>query len=323
MFLILLLLPLLAFAAPQELTLKNRIVADVQGKTISVYDVRKKMDLYLSRHYPEALSSKESRFQFYTANWKQTLNQMIDGELMLADAEAREVKVSDGDVREEMQQRFGPNVMGTLDKLGLTYEEAKTLTHSEMISERMNWMRVTSKALQRVGSRDIRQVYDAYCKANPPIDQWKYQVLTVRAQEPKLVQTVSLNLDALSANLKQENPDATVTVSTDIEADSKTISKAHLEALLPLEIGSYSPPITQVSKADGSKVVRYFYLKDHIKKEPPTLEQASSQIKEELIQQAITEESQKYSKTLRKRLGFDEKRQRELIPTDFQPFTLE
>jgi len=53
------------------------------------------------------MDSKTARYQFYSAQWYPTLQQMIDHELMVTDAETREVKVSDGEVREEIQTRFG------------------------------------------------------------------------------------------------------------------------------------------------------------------------------------------------------------------------
>ena len=56
-----LLVPLLTIAAepgpmsfnePEHLIVNNRILAKVNGKTISVVDVMKKMDVFLNRAYP-------------------------------------------------------------------------------------------------------------------------------------------------------------------------------------------------------------------------------------------------------------------------------
>ena len=65
--------------------------------------------------------------------------EMIDGELILADAADKEIKLTDGEVREEIERRFGPSVSVTLDKIGLTQEEAWRLVKNEMIVQRMNW----------------------------------------------------------------------------------------------------------------------------------------------------------------------------------------
>ena len=51
------------------------------------------------------------------------LMEMIDHQLILADATDKEIKISSGEVREEMEFRFGPNIMLTLDNIGLTYDD--------------------------------------------------------------------------------------------------------------------------------------------------------------------------------------------------------
>src|SRR5579871_780542 len=125
--------PIAEFQEPQELVVYNRILAKVNDKTISVIDVMKKMDLFLQKYYPQFAGSKAARYQFYSSQWRETLTQMIDQELMIADAEKLEVKVTDAEVREELLNRFGPNIMTVLDGLGVTYDEARKMIHNEML----------------------------------------------------------------------------------------------------------------------------------------------------------------------------------------------
>lgn len=177
----------LLFAAPQwadapsllppegheELIVYNRILAKINDKTLSVIDVMKKMDLFLQRNYPEMVGSKIARYQFYSAQWRDTLSHMIDQELMLADAEHLELKVTDAEVREEMLDRFGPAIMATLDQLNISYEEARKMIHSEMVVQRMMWYRVQSKALNMVNPQDIKDAYKQFCEENPALEQWE------------------------------------------------------------------------------------------------------------------------------------------------------
>src|SRR5579862_2792928 len=72
---------------PEELIVFNRILTKVNEKTISVVDVMKRMDMFLQRHYPHLVNSKVARYQFYSSQWRDYLTQMIDQELMIADAE--------------------------------------------------------------------------------------------------------------------------------------------------------------------------------------------------------------------------------------------
>lgn len=94
-----------------DLLIHNRILATINGKTFSVMDVVKKMDVYLAQNFPEYLESTVQRFQFYSNNWRRILSQMIDNELILADAEKLKIKIPDAEVREKIYERFGPNVM--------------------------------------------------------------------------------------------------------------------------------------------------------------------------------------------------------------------
>jgi hypothetical protein len=110
---------------------------------------------------------------------------------MLADAEHIELKVSDAEVREEVLTRFGPNIMATLDSIGVTYEEAREQIYNEMVVHRIMWYRVHSKALRAVNPQDIKESYCLYCKKNPPVEKWRYQVLSVRSQQQETAQALS------------------------------------------------------------------------------------------------------------------------------------
>jgi hypothetical protein len=316
----------------RELIVNNRILAKVHGKTISVIDVMKKMDVFLARAYPEHVGSKMARFQFYSAQWKNTLSQIIDNELMLADAEGIELKISDGDVRETLQERFGPNVMANLEKIGISYEEARQMIHSEIAAQRMSWYRIQSKALLSVNPQDIKAAYKEYCQKNPAMETCKYQVLSLRAKEEaatkeaadlaygKLLQNEA-DLASVYESLK-DNPDFTATLSQEYTADEKSLSLAHKEVLSALAPGSYSCPACQTSRVDKSVVFRIFYLKERTRKELPPFEKMSDQLHEELVDKAIARESAIYLPKLRERFNFDAKSLEASIGPDFQPFSL-
>lgn len=321
---------------PRELIVYNRILAKVNGKTISVIDVMKKMDLFLQRYYPQYIESKPARYQYYSTQWRDTLAQMIDQELMQADAEHIELKVSDAEVREEMLDRFGPSIMQTLDQMGITYEEARKMIFSEMIVQRMMWYRVNSKAVNSVNPQDIKSAYKQYCAQNPALEEWEYQVLSLRstnesiskalaAKASELIHSAHADLAAASEQIK---PDAfeenavSINLSPEIKADEKSIAQAHKEVLRTLNPGDYSAPIAQVSRVDQSTVYRIFHLKNHSKKEVPSFTKMADQLKEELLQQAAMKENAQYIVKLRERLGYDEKHMMESLPSDFQPFAL-
>lgn len=321
-----------SFDEPQELVISNRILTKVNGKTISVMDIVKKMDVYLSRHYPQYTQSKAARYQFYTASWKETLNQMVDSELMMADAESRKVAVSEGEVRQEIQERFGPNIMSSLSRLGLSYEEARKMVHQEMIVQRMHWLRVTSKALQKVSSQDVKEAYKKYCEDRPAQEEWKYQLLSIRSDNKEISRELAKkafdfskekrDLSWIAEQLKtvlSQEALASITVSEEYVIDDKALAKPHKEVLSLLIVDSISPPIEQTSK-DGSIVCRLFHLKGHTKKELPKFEQVANELKDTLLQKANSEEASSYAAKLRRRFGYDA--QLFDVPIDFEPFSL-
>lgn len=330
-------LPLTLPDEAHEIVVNNRILCKVNGKTISVFDVMKQMDLFLNRHYPQYASSTQARYQFYSSQWRQTLNQMIDNELMVADAESRQVTVSDGEVRQEVQERFGPNIMASLDRLNLSYEEARKMVHQDMVVQRMNWFRVTSKALQKVSSQDVKEAYKKFCVENPTKVEWKYQMLSIRAsgqeksaelakKASNYVKTTGKTLVEIVDLLKRENEsDSTVTLSLsqDLVVEDTALAHSHKTVLSHLlqTLGenSISEPIEQLSR-DNSVVCRLFHLKGYMKKEPPKFETVSAEIKESLLQKVASEEMASYVSRLRKRFGYDP--QSLEIPSTFEPFSL-
>lgn len=314
----------------REMVINNRILTKVNGKAISLLDVVKEMDVYLNRYYPQMAESQEGRYQFYMATWKDLLEQMVTSELMMADAESREIKVTDGEIRELIQERFGPNVMSSLARVGLSYEEARDMVHREMIVERMRWFRVTSKAQHQVNLQDIKKAYQTYCVEHPSKNVWGYQILTVRAEEKELgkfvaeavYQWIALEknpLDQVLVSFQEKFPQVQVTLSQEYEFEDKNLSDFNREALSSISVGEITTPIEQKSR-DNALVYRLFVLKKHIQEPAPRFEAVVNEIKEELLQKAVAKELSLYLAKLRSRFGYSDTNKE--IPADYKPFVL-
>ena len=325
------------FAAPSmpsssEIVVNNRILANINGETISVMDVMKKMDLFLSQYYPQYLNSPQARLQFYTMQWKQTLQQMIDQKLMVADAESRKIETTDGEVREEIQNRWGPNVSASLDKLGLTLEEAKQLVHQELVVQKMQWLRVTSKVMSRMTTDVIRSAYKTHLQKNPPKEIWSYQFLTLRcdtlekslalAQEiSKLYASSNIELAVAADLFKQKLPEEewkNVTLSSDFQSEDKDLSAAYRAVLQSTSTASWSTPAIQQSR-DGKDVVRIFHLKAHTKQIAAPFENLANRLKQDLLNEHADVEMTLYLSRLYQRFNYDPKQLD--IPPHFEPFS--
>lgn len=318
-----------------QISVKNRILVKVNGNAISVVDVMKKMDMILHQNYPQFADSPQARFQFYATSWRQILMEMIDTELILSDAEEKEIKLTDGEIREEMEDRFGPGVQLTLEKIGLTYDDAWKMVQKELIMRRMMWFFAQSKAIQSVSPQAIRQAYRDYLAENPPHQEWKYQVISLKAdvnseslaQDVRtLLASTKKTLEAAASHLKDweaSHPGAALLVSNEFTAKDTDLSESHRSVLSTLSPGSYSEPIEQTSRMEKKPVQRIFYLSEKTNHPAPSFEEMAPQLKQDLTQKAMAKESNNYLQKLRKYYGFDQEGLKETLPEDLQPFSLE
>jgi hypothetical protein len=325
---------------PEEnlrIAVHNRILAKVNGKAISVIDVMKKMDIVFFKEYPEYTSSKSARFQFYSINWKTVLQELINKELIMADAEENKLVITNGDVRQEMEQMFGPNIIANLDKIGMTLDEAWKIVKGDITIRRMMMIRVNSKAMRQVGPKEIRTAYEELLNKHVKSMQWKYHVISIRGKDGVKSAETANKVDALV----KENPSSveelkekikalagidkstSVNVSEEFSHNELQLSPAYKEILTTLQPNTYSSPISQRSRSDKSTVFRIFYLKELVESKLPPFQDLENKLKDKLMQEAVGVEGQAYLKKLRTHYAVHENALKEMVPEDFHPFTIE
>lgn len=338
-FILAVLLQLKAFGAdpllftPDEdkkILIHNRILAKVNGKAISVYDVMKKMDMLFYRQFPEYTSSTVARYQFYLANWQHVLQDLVDKELIMADAEEVKMPVSNGDVRQEMELIFGPNIIANLDKVGLSYEEAWKMVHSDILIKRMLFTRANAKAIKKVTPQVILQAYDEFAKENMKPDMWVYNVITIRDPDKKNSSITSEK--AFELLTKEQIPmkelpgkftnSVKISVSDEMQNSAEEMAEAYKSVIMAMKPGEYSHPISQKSRADGSTVFRIFFFKEMQPGGAPPFNRVSNDLKNKLTEEASSREIDSYLKKMRKHFDVQGGQLEELKKENFQPFSL-
>ncbi|MBI5345645.1 MAG: SurA N-terminal domain-containing protein [Chlamydiae bacterium] len=317
-----------------KIMIKNRVLVKVNDTTISMVDVMKKMDIAFLRAFPDLSNSSQAKFQFYTTGWRQMLNEMVNTELILADAQKKELQINDSEIREEIENRFGPNVIITLEKLNLSYDEAWKIVKNDMIVQRMTWFYVHAKALQKVTPESIKEAYKNYIIENPAEEIWVYQVISIKGEEPAsktsaeklqlLLKDAVAGPDSIKEkieDLEKNLPGIKVQISKLYTVSSKEISESNKQILSSLKNGFYSDVISVTGKNKNTSAPRIYYLKSYEKKEPSSFEEMANNLKEQLLNKAVAEEGNGYFSKLRKTYNFDEKDL--LVPEDYQPFVLE
>lgn len=320
----------LLFETQKHVLVNNRILATVNGHPISVYDVMKKMDMIFYRQFPEYASSAEARFQFYSVNWKQVLDDLIQNQLMLADAEQNKLEVSNSDIRQEMENLFGPNIVENLDKIGMSYDEAWDLIKRDLTIRRTQFIRATARALRRVTPLKIREAHAAYAEDHVNNYQWRYRVITLRGDDATvneleaekaytLLTTEGASLENLENQLSLPEG-TTASISTTYEHGEDEVSASYKEVLSNLKEGSFSTPVAQYSRASDTTVYRIFYLDTLMQGGPVPLEEVEAKLRNQLIEEEIAKETATYNEYLTAQ--FAVQNLSEMVPEDFEPFLL-
>lgn len=320
---------LLKTSQPEHVVVNNRILAKVNGKAISVMDLMKKMDILFYREFPQYTSFPEARFQFYQSNWQHILQEIIDKELIVADAEENKLPVSSGDVRQEMEHLFGPNIIGNLDKIGMTFDEAWKIIQGDILIHRMLYIRVNSKAMREVTPKDVYAFYEEYAKDNIQLNQWDYQVITIRDKDPEngaivanlayeLLTNEGVKLVDLPNELKKLSiaTSSQISISEPYHHTEKEVSTSYKQILEKMDPQNYSLPISQKSK-DNSTVFRLFFLESSTPGGAPPFRQVENKLKEKLIEKEASGKAKAYMEKLHKH--FDVQL---MIPEGFEPFEL-
>ncbi len=307
---------------PEHLIINNRVLIKIHDKVITVMDVVKKMDLLFYKQYPTLASSNVARYQFYSSGWKTVLGMVIDDFLIMADAEEKEVKVTDGEVREELEALFGPDVVINLDKLGMTLEEAFELLKTDLTVQRMISIMVRNRAMVDVYPLSVRRRYERILAENPIQNVWVYSVLAVRGKEHervaheahRLIHEQGVPFEKVMAQLQNEGVE--LAYSPEYRQKEKELSLSYRAVLQTLSAGASSAPIA------AKNVSRLFCLKGIEREGPGTLNAMAEELKRELTEEAMEKYNHEYRKRLRKNYGITEKYLSYFIPSDLKPFDL-
>ena len=313
-----------------KLIVNNRVLAKVNGKPITLVDVMKKMDILFYREYPQYASSIKARYQFYKASLKHILNDLIDKELIISDAEENKLPLNNGDVRQEMEEMFGPNIIGKLDKAGLTFDEAFKIVQGDIKLKRMVYVRVNNPAMRRVSPKLVREAYEKFAKENILPPKWEYQVISIRDADPiRSADTANhiyhllsegAPVDKIQEILKQKHllsKDTNVNVSEVYKQTEKEMSEANKKVLTSLNKGNFSHPIAQKSKANKMTVYRVFFLKDLDKGGALPFFEVENKLKDSLIGEEVNKEMEVYLAKLKKHFDVQE-----VSLEGYEPFSL-
>ncbi|MCB1213545.1 MAG: SurA N-terminal domain-containing protein [Chlamydiia bacterium] len=319
-----------------KIEVNNRILANVQGKPITVIDVQKKMDLVFYRQFPQYANLPEARQQFYETNWRHVLNDLVDKELMLADAEENKITVNNGEVRKELEKIFGPNVIENLKKANLTYNDTWELIKGELIIRKLLGGRVHVKALRKITPKEIRAEYDRTLSNYYHPAEWTYSLITIRdpdnvrcrrtAERVHYFLTEGIKdkgeVDALLAKQSDHSDQTKISFSETYTQKKDEVSGEYLEALSQLKSGQFSRPIEQVSRRDNSKLYRIFIVTAFQNEGHTPFKEVESKIKGAMTEKILEHSTQEFLTGLRKKYRLEGDQAERYFSDSFSPFQL-
>lgn len=322
-----------------EVIVLNRPLAKIHEKVISVMDVKKKMDLFIKENHPDLANIPVACYQYYSQNWRSVLQEMIHNELMIQEAEAIKLKISDGDVKEELMRRFGPNIFARFDELNLNYDSAKALVKADITVRNLGWFRVWGSVFQKVTPGLVKLSYDEFLLENKPKDMLTYQMVTLHNEEKTTPETV-LNqiakdahkmlrrdevnvLEETIATVQEKLPTtASFNISKEYCVNADKLSEKHRMILADLPAKTFSEPQKEVNKKDNMPIYRMFYMKDREKIDPPPLSEVFNKLQNELYQENGDQMQAAYYERLRKNYCCEHLVVANMFPEDYQPFLL-
>ncbi len=323
--------PYLGHLGPQ-LRINNRPLAKINDKVISLLDVVKKMDLFLYDQHPSHTFSTQEKAYFYLNHWQEALEEMICNKLVLLDAKQKGIQITEGQIHQELEDRFGPSTIFNLDQIGLDFREAYEAIRDENLIRQMMWYKVHSKASQGITPQIIKESYQTHLENNPPVQSWTYSVLSIRDADKSLCQEIAekayqllskgeKKLEQVADDLREQYQSLSIVLTEKCAIDTPNLSKQHHEALKALSPQTFSVPISQVSRFDKGSVSRIFYLDACEEKGAATFDAMHDLLKSRLLNASAEKERKSYFNFLKKRYGFDKVSPRIPLSEDYEPFT--
>lgn len=317
-----------------KIVVNNVVLARIHGKTITLLDAVKKMDLVMMRFYPETFASSKERCTFYKSQWKSMVVELINQELIVQAAEVLQIPVSQGDVRQELEEMFGPQVMINIERAGLTYSEAWDMVKTDIIIRRMMHWQIASHVQTEVRPDDIRKSYDEYLTDGKSRAQYSYRMSTFKGDEVAKLEPIAKeayeliasgkNLSDLEGILKDklEAQKITLSISDLIEQDAEEMAETVLATVGNLEEGKASAPQVQRGRVSGVPCMRMYVLEKKNISPPKSFEEMSENLRQTIMEERYAQQSAGYFSKLRKDFNVDIDSIFAALPANFAPFSM-
>ncbi len=286
----------------------NKVLATVRGQVITVVDVMKKLDMIFYQQFPQYRGSSEARFEFYRTNWRRVLEELVDRHLIVVMAEEKGFQITNGDIRQELEEMFGPNVMMNLYEAGLSMHEVHEMMKADILLRRVLSFYVRNPVFASITPEVVKQAYTEKSKELKGQASWVWRSVTIRAKEKDCPQEVAskvwiwlekehLPLEAVTSKLPSG---IELVVSQPFHSEKKELAPNLRTVFQSLSVGSYSAPVAFTSKADAHQGWRCYIADEEKEGAVPSFAEMEQRVREELAGPEIEKRTKSFFDDLRK-----------------------
>ncbi len=287
---------------------ENRVLATVRDQVITVMDVMKKLDMVFCQQFPQYRAVPEARYEFYRSNWRRVLEELVDRQLIMSLAEEKQFSVTNGDIREELEEAFGPNVMMNLYEEGLSLHDVHEMMKADILLRRIIFFYVHAPVLHAITPDVLRSAYQHRVNELKGKEGWIWRTVTVKAKGKdcpkamadkvwKLLEQDRLPMEKVVAQLPNE---IECQVSSPFRSEHKEVAPGIQDILEKLPLNSFSEPLPFTVRNDPHQCWRCYIVDERFSATVPTFQEVEEVIRQDLAAPEIAKKTIAFFEELRK-----------------------
>ena len=312
-----------------SIVVENKVLATVRDQIITVLDVTKKMDMIFYQQFPQYRGLPEARYEFYHANWRRIFQELVDRQLILSMAEEKHFDVTNGDIREEMEDSFGPNAMMNLYEEGLSIHDVEEMMKADILLRRALSFYVHSPVIAAVTPSVLRVSYKKHIEGLKEKYGWVWRSVTVKSKSgdcPKEAATrvwerLQKNHGAIEQVSAELGEDYEVTASTPFRSERSEVAPSVQTVLEQLPPQTFSEPQPFTSRSDQRQGWRCYIVDEKVSAAIPPFEEIEPVLRQQIADPVIIRRTIEFFEDLRKQYGVKQLLSSEELLA-FEPFQL-
>lgn len=312
-----------------SIVVENRVLATVRDQVITVMDVVKKLDMVFCQQFPQYRSVPEARYEFYRSNWRKVLEELVDRQLIISMAEEKQFTVTNGDIREELEEVFGPNVMMSLYEEGLSMHEVQEMMKADILLRRIISFYVHSPVMHAITPEVLRIAYQKRIEELKGREGWVWRSVTVKAkgtdcpkeEADKIWKQLEKERRPIEAVLSSLPDTIECVISSPFRSEYNEVSPTVRDVLETLPLHSFSEPVPFTSRTDPRQCWRCYTVDERCAIALPTFAELEEALRQELAAPEITKHTVTFFNDLRKQYHVQHLFTSEQL-VSFEPFHL-